>query len=448
MTSALLLLAIQATVLTLGDALATAERNQPQIRQAHANTEAALARVGEARAPLLPQLSAQGSYTRSTTNSAPCAAASVGVFSGCNVGTSMGGGLGGGAAAASSSSWSPQSDGVSASVTLSQTLWDNGGQLARWRQFVSTAEAQEATERATRLSITLSVRQSYFTARADKELVSVARATLADQDRHLMQTEGFVRVGTQPEISLATARTNRANAQVQLINAENNYEVAKAQLNQAMGVEGPTDYDVGNEEIAALVNEDASVEVLLDEALKNRPEFVSIDKQVQAQDLAIWAAKTAYGPGLTASTQLLDRGTAVNGNPFSNSFWNWSFNLSVSWNLFSGGLTWYSVKEQKANLEALRAQRDLLRQQTRLQVEQARLAVRAAKAALAASDEALINAKEQLKLAEGRYNAGVGNVIELTDAQVAATTAAGQRVQAEYNVSSARAQLMQALGRF
>jgi outer membrane protein len=434
MTSALLIFMVQAKVLSLDEALRTADRNQPQIRQARANTDAALARVGEARAPLLPQLNGQAIYRRQTQNQQPGALATLG-------GGSVGSGMAGGAVT-NPSSWATF-DQFNFTITASQTLWDASGQLARWRQFVSTAEAQEATERATRLSISLTVRQNFFNARANKDLVEVARATLADQDRHLAQTEGFVKVGTQPEIALATARTNRANALVQVITAENNYEVAKAQLNQTMGIEGPTDYDVGDQELGVIPGEDAGLDDLLGEALKNRPEFVAIDKQVMAQELTIWAAKTAYGPGLTASTGFTDAGSALN-----NLGWNWSFNLTLSWNLFAGGLTWYTVKEQKANLEALRAQRDLLRQQTRLQVDQARLAVRAAKAALAASEEALINAKEQLKLAEGRYNAGVGNVIELTDAQVAATTAAGQRVQAAYSVSSARAQLMQALGRF
>ena len=441
MSPAVLLLMVQAKVLTLNEALQTADRNQPQIRQAHANTEAARARVGEARAPLLPQVNGAASYKRYTQNTVPGALAALG--GGSAVGM-IGGGVGSGnnPNGTTTSNWNTF-DSYNFSITASQTIWDGSGQLARWRQFVSTAEAQEATERATRLQITLSVRQSYFTARANKELVAVARATLADQERHLQQTQGFVTVGTQPEIALATARTNRANAVVQVINAENNYEVAKAQLNQAMGIEAPTDYDVGNEEIATLPGEDESIDQLLDEALKGRPEFIAIDKQVQAQDLAIWAAKTAYGPGLTASTGFTDAGSQL-----GNLGWNWSFNLTLNWNLFAGGLTWYTVKEQKATLEALRAQRDLLRQQTRLQVDQARLAVRAAKAALAASEEALVNAREQLKLAEGRYNAGVGNVIELTDAQVAMTTASGQRVQAEYNVSTARAQLMEALGRF
>ena len=57
-----------------------------------------------------------------------------------------------------------------------------------------------------------------------------------------------------------------------------------------------------------------------------------------------------------------------------------------------------------------------------------------------------MNARDQLRLAEARYAQGLGSVIELGDAQVAVTAAAAQDVQARFNLSAARAQLMSALG--
>ena len=430
MTLALTVFLAGAKVLTLSEALQMAQKDQPTLHQARANTEVARARVGEARAPLLPQIFGNATYSRATSNS------SAGSFPACASVGSAGTGFSG------APSWAT-CDRFSFNVTAQQTLWDATGQLARWRQNVAFAESVEETERATRLGVALNVRTFYFSARANKALMQVARDTLANQQRHLKQVQGFVTVGTQPEIALAQQRTAVANAQVQLINAENNYEVAKAQLNQAIGLERDTDYDVEDESTPALDGEDREVEPLLGEALKTRPDYLSLDKQIRSQELAVWAARSAYGPSLTAATQFTDNGTDVN-----KLVWNWNFSLTLNWQLFQGGLTWYTVKEQKASLDALVAQRDLLRQQVRLGVEQARLAVRAAKAALTASIEAESNSREQLRLAEGRYQAGVGSIIELGDSQVAETTAAAQRVQAEYNVSTARAQLLNALGRF
>ena len=85
--------------------------------------------------------------------------------------------------------------------------------------------------------------------------------------------------------------------------------------------------------------------------------------------------------------------------------------------------------------------------QVRFDVQQAVLTLRATKVAIDASREALTNAREQLRLAEGRYQSGVGSIIELGDAQIAATNAAAQVVQADFNLATARAQLLTALGR-
>src|SRR5207247_5154765 len=135
----------------------------------------------------------------------------------------------------------------------------------KWRAAKASAEAQADTEQFTTVQVQLNVRTTYFNARAQKALVQVAHETLANQDKHLAQIQGFVQVGTGPEIDLAQAKTDRANAQVQVITAENNYESAKAALNQAMGVEGPTDYDVADEQLGTVLGEDQAIAPLVDQ---------------------------------------------------------------------------------------------------------------------------------------------------------------------------------------
>lgn len=125
----------------------------------------------------------------------------------------------------------------------------------------------------------------------------------------------------------------------------------------------------------------------------------------------------------------------------------WQIGLTLVWPLFQGGLTRGQVREAEGNLGAVDAQLEAERLQVRLDVEQARLSVRSAKVSIGATEEALINAREQLRLAEASYSQGVGNIIQLGDAQVAVTSAGAQRVQADFNLAIARAQLLLALGR-
>jgi outer membrane protein len=412
-------------VVTLEDALAVARARQPQVRQAQASTEAALARTDESLAPLLPQIAGNAGYSRSTANY-----------------TSRPGSLPSQISSGSGSeSWTTYSY-FNLGLSANQLLWDFGQTRSRWRAARASARSQQSTEKATLLQVLSDVRTAYFQARAAKALVAVAKETLENQQKHLQQTEGFVEVGTKPEIDLALAKTNVANARVALITAENNYAVAKAQLTQAMGAPISSDFDVSDESFPAVVGEDGPAATLAQEAIDDRPELASFADAIRAGELTVQAVRGAYGPSLGASTGFTDAGEQAN-----NLTWNWSAALSLSVPLFQGGATRAQVREARANLAAVQAQADNERQQVLLEVEQARLSVRAAKAALTASDDALTNAKEQLRLAEGRYETGVGNIIELSDAQLALTTASQQRVDADYTLAQARVGLLRALGR-
>ena len=119
---------------------------------------------------------------------------------------------------------------------------------------------------------------------------------------------------------------------------------------------------------------------------------------------------------------------------------------AVSWPLLQGGFTKGQVREANANLQGLDAQIEAQRLQVRVEIEGALLGVRASKAAVVAVADAVTNATELLRLAEGRYRAGLGNAIELGDSQVALTTAEAQAVQARFDLAAARAQLAVALG--
>jgi Outer membrane protein len=187
--------------------------------------------------------------------------------------------------------------------------------------------------------------------------------------------------------------------------------------------------------------EESTTDDLLPLALKARPDLRALAEQVRAQEATISAIRGGYAPALGASTALTDAGPALD-----NMAWNWNAALTLTWQIFGGGITKQQVREASATGSVLRGQYEIQHQQIRLDLEQARLAVRAAKASEEATHEAVVNAREQLRLAEGRYQAGVGNMIELGDSQVALTTVSAQEVQAHFNLATARAQLLLALG--
>ena len=304
------------------------------------------------------------------------------------------------------------------------------------------AEATADQERSTGQQILLQVRSAFFISRADKELVGVARENLGNQRKHLEQIEGFVQAGTRPQIDLSSARAATANAQVQLTTAENAYITSRVLLNQAMGVEQPLDYDVSDEALPPVPGEDADPAALLQQAIAARPDIASFEQQVRVQQLTLRSIHGAYWPSLGGSLGFTQGGTKVD-----NLGWNLSGGVTLTWQLFQGGLTSAQVRESEANIANAVAQLDALRQQVNVDVEQARLAIRAGKATLVSAQQALVAARDVLAQAEARYQNGAGSVIELGDAQVAASQAGAQVVQAEFQLATARAQLLRALGR-
>ena len=408
--------------LALADAEARALEHQPAIAQARGQTEAAEGRVEQSRAGYLPQVTLTGLYERTTGNfaSRPGSLPTTTTLPGWN---------------------STLYNYFNFGAQGSQLIYDFGQTDGRWRAAAVNRDASQSNERTTRAQTLLNLRRAYFQARAARDLIGVTSESAQNQQKHLTQIEAFVRAGIRPEIDLAQARTDLANAKVQLVTAENNYAVAIVALDQAMGLPADARFEPTETELAPVVGESAPRDQLFTDAERARPEVATLEDQRHAQELTVRALAGGYGPAVSAVASATETGIALD-----HLVPNWYVGLSLGWFIFQGGLTKGQVREANGTLAALAAQLEILRLQIRSDVEQARLAVTAAKSTIAAADEALVNAREQLRLAERRYETGLGSVIELGDAQVAATSAGAQQVGARTSLALARAQLLNAIG--
>ena len=425
--------------LSLDAAIELALKSHPSEAQARANVDVASARVVESRSQYLPQVVGTGQYQRLTYNPTnkpgafvPTATATP---SGSATATSPG-------TAALTTSWTRTSDFFTFGATASQLIYDFGQTSDRWSSAQASQSAATHSEHAVQVQIISNVRKAYFQARAQRDLIDVAAEAVANQKMHVDQIQKLFAEGMRPEIDQVTAETGLANAQVQLISAQNAYDLACAAFSQAIGRSTATRYEPGTDDMPPVADEDAPIERLLESALHDRPELVSFAKQREAQEETVAAARGGYGPSLQAQASIAGTGVAVD-----NLAPNWWVGALLTWPIFQGGLTQGQVAEATANLHAINAQEDTFRLQIRIDVEQAALAVRAARATLSAALLALENAKKQLQLAEARYAAGMGSVIELSDAQVTRTMAAAQEVSARFALASSRAALWGALGR-
>lgn len=408
-------------VLHLADVERAAQAHQPQLLAARTSTLAAESRVDQAGAALLPQVNATAQYQRKTGN----IAANPGTYSPTKSSTSL----------------APTYDAYNIGVTASQLLYDFGQTRDRIAVAQAGRDVLRSGEKAAELQVVAGVRRAFFVAQAQKAVLAVARENLANQQRHQTQIQGFVKVGTRPDIDLVQAKTNVANAEVGVITAQNNYDGARAQLNQAAGLVGNTDFDVGDEQLPAVAGEEQPLAPLMDKAVVQRPEMEVLSQQKRQQDLQLQLVHHNLWPTIAATAGATEVGITIGGMVP-----NWNLGAVVTWPIFQGGINKAQVREAQANLQNIAAQESVQVLQIQTDIEQARLAVGAQKATISAAEVADLNAKELLRMAEARYNAGVSSMLELNDTQLAATSAAVQLVTARFNLSMARAQLLAALG--
>jgi outer membrane protein len=423
-----------AAVLTLKEAERRAEAGSPVLAAGRFGAEAAAARVDQAHAALLPQVLLTSGYRYGTGNRP------------YRIGTRP---L---PPAPNLLAQSPTTlyDYFSGSLTATQLLYDFGQTTEAWRSSRLSADGAAMDARAIRLAVVLDVRLAFFTALARRGLVEVAREDLANQNRHLAQVTELIAARVRPPIDLVQAKANVGAADLRRIGAENDYSLARADLERAMGgspVSG--DYELASDELPADATEDEASGELFERAASKRPEVASADLQIRAGERGLASIRGTYYPALHLVLSATDAGPFVYPYSFdsSNLRWNYSAGLVLTWPIFEGMRTVGRVREAEALIAQGRAHRTLVDVDLRLEIERARRTVGAAKAAVVVAEATFETARERLRLADERYKAGAGTALEVSDAQVGYASVAAGRVQARYDLAAARAQLAHAIGR-
>jgi len=404
--------------LTIEEAVNIGMENAPKIVARIGDYVASQQRVNQALAPLLPQLSASGGYGRARQLTRITGRAFHDDFG-------------------------------SASVTASQLLFDFGRTWAAKDVAKSSAEAVKEVLETQKLDISQLVKTQYYTLLLSKRLVEVNVTALERAEVNLRSAQGFFQVGTQPKSFVTRAEVDVANGRVNVIRAQNAVSLARVALNTAMGiaVNAPTKDLLAYEPFP--MNRDA----LVAEAIKNRPEYRQVKAQAEAADAFVRQTFRDFFPNLFGSgTYGVVGVTGASANSRSTSGFidsgnEWNVGLTLNWSIFDGGGKVARYKEAKANLEASVARVRDAELQVWLSVEQSYLNLGEAEERIGAAGKAVESAEENYQLARGRFDAGVANIIELTDAQLALTQAQSTEAQAlsDYRISIAN--LERALGR-
>lgn len=408
--------------LSLNDSIALALQNNPAIKVAEADKDAASWKIKEAKTSKSPMLSFDHTSARASYDG----------------GTKVVPDGNGGARSFDFSSGIANN--YSNNVTLSLPLYTGGKAEGVIEQAKLGYESADYSVAKTKQQIKLDATTAYYNVLQTRNLVTVADESVNSLTAHLKNVQAHYDVGTVAKSDLLRSEVELANAQQYLIKAQNAADLAVANMNNVIGL--PLGSELALKEELQYQKYEITLEDSIDYALAHRPEAAQAAIGVEAAKEGRNIAKSGYRPtlGLAAANSWDDDDFPG----FEND--NWSVGLKANFNIFDSGLTKSKVEQADASIAKAEQQAKQVTDGIQLEVRQAYLNMQEAEKRIDTTKVAVDKAQEDFKIAQVRYGAGVGTNIDVLDAQVALTQAKTNYIQALYDFNTSKAELEKAMG--
>ena len=335
----------------------------------------------------------------------------------------------------------------SLTLSVNQTLYDGG----RWWNRIGQAKVDKKSsvfdlENEQNATI-LEVQANYYDLLKQIKLYEVDKIAVQRSEDQLKRTEKMYELGSKARLDVYQAKVNLGSDQINLLTQQNIVEDARRALNISMGRDPETPLEV--EKISEVSPAVPQINTLVDQAMENQPTLKKNEADVESSEFGVSLAKANYLPRLSAYFQYnrrnsdFDKIYAPDNLHFD---YVWAVGLSLNWNLFNGMSDYVNVQKAKISEMSYReAQANYMRNlKSRIQAYHDNY--KSYIDIIAINQENLEAAKEELRLAEERYQIGAGTALEVREAQVKLTRAEQTLIAAQYNSLITLAQLDNEIG--
>jgi outer membrane protein len=304
--------------------------------------------------------------------------------------------------------------------------WNLFDSLASWRSVNRAEREKDATDRQlerTGQEIVYRVADSYYAVLLAKKQLEVAGQAMKTAEAILERSKNRVESGVVVESDSLTAQVRLATRKQELIRAQNNVALARAQLGAAMGLSTQNDFEPADE-LTERNLPAKPLEELEKQAIEMRPDLKRIRSEESAQQESVSIAKSSFGPRVNAFADWeADNPTLVAGGGGN----NWVAGIEVQIDLFEGGAKRAQLSHERATQEKVAALKEMATDGVRLEVRRAYYDVDATRQQLEVARASIAESQESLRINQDRYEAGLSTVTDLLVAEEAA-----RRTQADY----------------
>jgi outer membrane protein len=324
---------------------------------------------------------------------------------------------------------------VASGLALSQMVTDFGRttNLTQTAKLRAAAQAKNAV--TTEAQVVLEVRQAYFQALGTESILKVAQAAVGARQLTLRNVRALAQAQINSTLDVSFSEVAVSEAELALYQAENDSREARARLCAAMGYTDERVFTLLDEGVATPLDSDSAG--FIASALRQRPDLQSLQLNRDASQRFAEAERRLRYPSITA--QAAGGVVPTHDHTLHDTYAAAGINLALPF--LNGGL--FSSRYAEAQLRAQAVDKDVqdLTVQISRDVRIAWLEANNTFHKLAVTDRLLAQANEALRLAQARYDAGLGSIIELTQAQFTQTSAQIGAASAKYEYLIRRALL-------
>ncbi len=334
-----------------------------------------------------------------------------------------------------------------AGVTLDYLLLDFGGRSAQVEQAKQALINSNWNHNQTIQDVLRNVAAAYYTyignraqVEADEKSIEEAKTSLEAADLRLEAG-----VGTLPDV--LQARASLAEVEFDLVSDQGDVQVSRGDLATTVGWAANTNFDViEQDEVFSPELLESNVNSLIEIAMKYRPDLAAIVASVRQSEAAIKESRSNLLPYLSASGNFYEEYVDSTGDETYEFNDNYTFTLELTIPIFHGFSLRNLLREAESNLEATRAALKIQEQQVISDVWSTYYYFQTAVQQLEAADTLLESSLESFDASFTRYRSGVGDIVELLNAQSLLAEARAQKVQSRTNLFVSYAELIHSLG--
>lgn len=288
----------------------------------------------------------------------------------------------------------------------------------------------------------------YYSILRSKALAKVKEENYKYNNKLLETISEKNRLGATPIADLYAQQVQTGSAEVALIRANYNVDVARNNLIDFLALDVLEEYEftsnIDTIDVNSYQEEFSNITEMVDYALKNRSDYLGQQRTVSSTEKGITIARGGFWPQLTGGYDFSTNAADVN-SLFDTRVWGLNLNLNIP--IFSNYNT--STAVQFAKVKNLTAQEDLriLERQVKIEIKQGYLDFKAVSKALEVASKTVKSASENRRIQYERYSLGSGTFLDVLQSDRDYQNAISSQIDAEFNFHSSREALLNSIGK-